>query len=418
MPKLHSIWKFRSHFPLQWPIKGKQANIRHKNVRILGIDPGLQTTGWGIIDVAGSRLAHVANGHCKAGTDDLGARLLSLFDQLTDIVNDWHPTEAAVEQTFVNRDGAGTLKLGQARGIAMLVPARAGLRVGEYAPNAVKKTVVGVGHADKRQVDHMVRLHLPGAKLAGSDAADALAIAICHAHHPPKRIASDGSHPKGLRMIGRLTGRLAYKALDHVMIDVGGVGYLVMCSDRTLAALPAVGEAVSLYTDLLVREDLLQLYGFTTVVEKEWHRLLMSVQGIGAKASLALLGALGPDGISRAIVLGDWAALKSAKGVGPKTAQRVVNELKDKAPSVMALGDGPSTAAAAVPPTDDTPATPLPPIPAAAPNAQTEALSALGNLGYTPPEAARAVTTALGDVPDADTTTLIRLALKALAPKG
>ena len=115
-------------------------------------------------------------------------------------------------------------------------------------------------------------------------------------------------------MIGRLAGRIDYRAADHVLIDVRGVGYLVYCSERTLRALPGVGEHVALYTDLLVREDLLQLYGFNTLAEKEWHRLLMSVQGVGAKASLAILGTLGPDGVGRAIALGDWNAVKAAKG--------------------------------------------------------------------------------------------------------
>lgn len=152
-------------------------------MRILGIDPGLRHMGWGIIDADGPRLRHVANGICHSVGDDLSLRLLSLFDQLTAVIGAHGPDAAAVEQTFVNKDGAGTLKLGQARGIAMLAPARAGLGVGEYAPNAVKKTVVGVGHADKRQVAHMVRVQLPGVEIAGPDAADALAIAICHAHH-------------------------------------------------------------------------------------------------------------------------------------------------------------------------------------------------------------------------------------------
>lgn len=152
-------------------------------MRVIGLDPGLRALGWGVIDVAGSRLSHVANGICKTSGSDLGARLASLFDQLTEIWTSFAPEAAAVEQTFVNKDGAGTLKLGQARGIAMLVPARSGVTVGEYAPNAVKKAVVGVGHADKVQVAHMVGLQLPGALIAGPDAADALAIAICHAHH-------------------------------------------------------------------------------------------------------------------------------------------------------------------------------------------------------------------------------------------
>ena len=152
-------------------------------MRVMGIDPGLRRTGWGIIELQGSRISHVANGVCVSTGEDLGLRLLSLHRQLTEVVVEHAPETAAVEQTFVNRDGAGTLKLGQARGIAMLVPAEAGLEIGEYAPNAVKKTVVGVGHADKAQVDHMVRMQLPGIDIAGPDAADALAIALCHAWH-------------------------------------------------------------------------------------------------------------------------------------------------------------------------------------------------------------------------------------------
>lgn len=152
-------------------------------MRVIGLDPGLRALGWGVIDVAGSRLSHVANGVCKTSGPDLGKRLASLFDQLTEVWTTFSPEAAAVEQTFVNKDGAGTLKLGQARGIAMLVPALSGVATGEYAPNAVKKAVVGVGHADKTQVAHMVSLQLPGVKLAGPDASDALAIAICHAHH-------------------------------------------------------------------------------------------------------------------------------------------------------------------------------------------------------------------------------------------
>lgn len=152
-------------------------------MRVIGIDPGLRNLGWGVIDVDGSRIRHVANGICTSEGKDLAARLLSLHGQLTHVVARYAPVTAAVEQTFVNKDGAGTLKLGQARGIAMLVPAQAGLPVGEYAPNKVKKTVVGVGHADKGQVMHMVKIQMPGVEIAGPDAADALAIAICHAHH-------------------------------------------------------------------------------------------------------------------------------------------------------------------------------------------------------------------------------------------
>lgn len=152
-------------------------------MRVMGIDPGLRSMGWGVIDIDGPRLRHVANGQIGSGTGDLAPRLLALYEQLTALVARFRPDCAAVEQTFVNKDGVATLKLGHARAIALLVPAQAGLQVGEYAPNAVKKTVVGVGKAQKPQVDHMVRMQLPGVQIEGPDAADALAIAICHAHH-------------------------------------------------------------------------------------------------------------------------------------------------------------------------------------------------------------------------------------------
>ncbi|KPP85706.1 MAG: crossover junction endodeoxyribonuclease RuvC [Rhodobacteraceae bacterium HLUCCO07] len=152
-------------------------------MRVLGIDPGLRNLGWGVVDVDGSRLSHVANGICRSGEGELPERLRRLYEELHAVVIKFAPDAAAVEQTFVNKDGAATLKLGQARGIALLVPAQAGLCVGEYAPNTVKKTVVGVGHADKAQVAHMVKMQLPGVVIEGPDAADALAVAICHAHH-------------------------------------------------------------------------------------------------------------------------------------------------------------------------------------------------------------------------------------------
>jgi len=218
-------------------------------------------------------------------------------------------------------------------------------------------------------------------------------------------------------MIGKLTGRVDYRGVDHVLLDVNGVGYTVHCSDRTLAALPGQGAVAALYTDLLVREDLLQLFGFLTLYDREWHRLLMSVQGIGAKASMAILGTLGAEGVARAIAIGDWAAIKAAPGVGPKIAQRVVMELKSKAPAAMALG---GTVHQALGDADvqviGTNAPAQSRAPQSAP-AQAEAMSALQNLGYAPSDAASAVATAAGDAPGADTPTLIRAALRLLAPK-
>ena len=220
-------------------------------------------------------------------------------------------------------------------------------------------------------------------------------------------------------MIGKIAGRVDYRSTDHVMIDVRGVGYIVYCSERTLASLPPAGEQTALYTELLVREDNLQLFGFTTLLEKEWHRLLISVQGIGAKASMAILGTLGPENTGRAIALGDWNAIKAAPGVGPKIAQRVVNELKDKAPGIMALGGslGAAIGDDVVEVIESTPVK-VAPKPSGSAQAQADALSALANLGYGPAEAASAVAEASGEAPEADTSALIRMALKKLAPKG
>lgn len=155
-----------------------------KTIRIIGIDPGLRRTGWGIINSEGSRLSHVANGTLKTdAAAALSDRLLQIHAQLTAVLAEWTPDEAAVEETFVNKDPRGTLKLGQARGIALLVPASAGLLVAEYAPNMVKKSVVGAGHAHKDQIGAMINILLPRCKPDSADAADALAVAITHAHH-------------------------------------------------------------------------------------------------------------------------------------------------------------------------------------------------------------------------------------------
>jgi crossover junction endodeoxyribonuclease RuvC len=152
--------------------------------RILGIDPGLTHTGWGVIESAGSHLRFVAAGAISTGTvDELPARLVQIHNALSHLIGEWRPDEAAVEHTYVNKNPAAALKLGQARGVALLAPAMAGLPVAEYQAMEVKRAVVGTGHADKIQVQDMVKRLLPGAVLKRADAADALAIAICHAHH-------------------------------------------------------------------------------------------------------------------------------------------------------------------------------------------------------------------------------------------
>ena len=231
-------------------------------------------------------------------------------------------------------------------------------------------------------------------------------------------------------MIGRLYGKIEYRSDDHLLLDVRGVGYIIYCSERTLRSLPAIGEFTLLYTDLLVREDVLQLFGFTTIVEKEWHRLLMTVQGVGAKAALAIMGALGEDGLSRAISIGDWATVKQAKGIGPKTAQRVINELKEKAPQVMAMAtivgqSSVDTKNSGLNSRDDNTklnseaeiADTISSYSIERQKNQADALSALKNLGYSPSEAANAIALA-SDLEDTSSTPdLIKKALKLLSPK-
>ena len=157
-------------------------------MRVLGLDPGLRHTGWGVIDVAGNRLTHVADGVIHAAPDEpLATRLVSLFRQITAVVERFAPDEAAVEETFVNRNASSTLRLGVARGVVLLAPAECGLPVAEYSANLDKKAVVGAGHAEKSQVQLMVRRLLPGCDGSEADAADALAVAICHAHHAATR---------------------------------------------------------------------------------------------------------------------------------------------------------------------------------------------------------------------------------------
>ena len=228
-------------------------------------------------------------------------------------------------------------------------------------------------------------------------------------------------------MIGSLKGRIEYRGNDHICVDVAGVGYIVYCSEKTLSTLPVDGEFITLFTDLVVREDLLQLFGFLTFAEKEWHRLLCSVQGVGAKGALAIQGILSVESLSRAILLSDWATIKTAPGVGPKIAQRIVNELKEKAPKVMAMGSIKSKKENQnIDVIDNMDNVML--------NEelldgkinkkenfqelQSDALSALVNLGYSQGDAASAIAQIVLEEDDYHVQDLIRNALKILAPKG
>ncbi|MBU0724820.1 MAG: crossover junction endodeoxyribonuclease RuvC [Alphaproteobacteria bacterium] len=177
-------------------------------MRLIGLDPGLRNTGWGVIDVEGTRLRHVANGVVRSdSTLDIASRLLQLNQGVAEVLEQFHPGEAAIEQTFVNKNPESTLKLGLARGAVILAPACRGIPVTEYAPNRVKKAVVGAGHAAKEQVQMMVRTLLPGSEAGSADAADALAVAICHAHFRQ----TSAVYARALAMAGAQGGRTAAK---------------------------------------------------------------------------------------------------------------------------------------------------------------------------------------------------------------
>ena len=256
----------------------------------------------------------------------LSRRLALIHRELADLIAEHAPDEGAVEETFVNRDPRSALKLGQARGVALAALALAGLHVAEYAANLVKKTVVGVGHAEKPQVAMMVKMLLPTSKRA--------------APTPPTRwrwrsaTRSTAARGQGRGVIGKLEGPASTVLdADGLILDVGGVGYLVAASARTLRGLPGVGEAVSLHIETQVREDAIRLFGFLTEAERDWFRLLQGVQGVGAKVALGILGALPGDALAQAIARQDKAMMARAPGVGPKLAARLVLELKDKAPA-------------------------------------------------------------------------------------
>ena len=226
-------------------------------IEILGVDPGLRNTGWGVIEVCGSRLSYVSCGSIRTDAQaSLAKRLAAIHTGLTDIIEGRSPQEAAVEETFVNRDPQSTLKLGQARGAAISALALKGLPVSEYAANLIKKTVVGVGHAEKAQVAMMVRMLLPtptpGVRCRRR---------ACGRDLP--RPASDGAG-EGRGMIGKLRGVVDSVQPGRPILDVNGVGYLVAASARTLRALPQRGEAAELLIETHVREDAIELYGFLT----------------------------------------------------------------------------------------------------------------------------------------------------------
>ena len=376
------------------------APIRHP-VRILGIDPGLRRTGWGVIEIDGNRLTFVGCGSVEPAEGlPLASRLLAIHEGLAAVLGDFRPVEAAVEQTFVNKDGVATLKLGQARGVAMLAPAMFGISVAEYAPEPGEEDR-GRRRSCRQEPDSGDAENPAAQGRAEISRRRRRARDRHHACPSPRqrRAAAEG----GRAMIGKLKGLIDSYGEDYVILDVGGVGYQVHCSARTLQALPSPGEAAVLSIETYVREDQIKLFGFRSDIEREWFRLLQTVQGVGAKVALAVLSTLPPSDLANAIALRDKAAVTRTPGVGPKVAERIVTELKDKAPAFANVDPALVHLSGAI--DNDR-----------APRPVTDAISALVNLGYGQPQAAAAIAGASRIAGEsAETAQLIRLGLKELA---
>ena len=370
-------------------------------VRIIGIDPGLRRTGWGVIETEGNRLVFIGCGSVEPPDHlPLASRLLAIHEGLAAVLGDFRPAEAAVEQTFVNKDGVATLKLGQARGVAMLAPAMFGIEVAEYAPQPGQENG-GRRRSCRQEPDRGDAEDFAAKGRAEIGRRRRRARDCDYACPSPRqhRAAAQGGEP----VIGKLKGMIDSYGEDYVILDVGGVGYQVHCSSRTLQALPSPGEAAVLSIETYVREDQIKLFGFRSDVEREWFRLLQTVQGVGAKVALAVLSTLPPAELANAIALRDKAAVSRTPGVGPKVAERIVTELKDKAPAFASVDPALVHLSGAI--DNDR-----------APRPVTDAISALVNLGYGQPQAAAAIAQASRSAGEnAETAQLIRLGLKELA---
>jgi Holliday junction DNA helicase RuvA len=372
--------------------------MTNEATRILGLDPGLRRTGWGVVASEGARLRWIAHGViAPPETAPFSERLLFLLEAVGEVCAAHDCDEAAIEEVFVNMNPVSTLKLGHARAAVMLAPARHGLSVAEYAPNLIKKAVVGAGHADKTQIAFMA------AAACGRGCEGRCRRCAGRGHHPCADAQAGLAHSlEGGGMIGRLRGVLAEVEADYCLIDCAGVGYVVACGARTLGRLPAPGDEATLHIESNWNaESGPRLYGFLTRDERRAFTTLTAIQGVGPKAALSVLDVLPPGELAAAVAREDKAAVARANGVGPKLALRIVTELKGKP-----LGDASFTPSA---PGVHAEIAPL------KPSVTGEAVSALLGLGVAEVNARRAVDQALirlGD--EADLSAVIRAALQEL----
>ena len=396
-------------------------------MRIFGIDPGSERTGYGCVETDGRRHHLVTCGAIGArAADSFPDRLARIHRELSALLTSCRPDCVAIENLFHATNVRSALKLGHARGVAMLAAVEAGCPVVEYTPAEIKRAVVGYGRAEKHQVQQMIKLLLGLAKPPSPhDAADALAVAICHLHSmPPAGIRDQGPGPESRpipgspdpgsripgkpahlasvpspcpRMIAFLRGRVLDKQPNRIILDVQGVGYELHVPLSTYYDIGDEGSEVSLRVHTHVREDALQLYGFLTALELQLFERLIATSGIGPKLAIAVLSGIDTRELVVAVQRGDVARLTGVPGVGKKTAERIVLELKDRlAHLAVPAGAGAGTMAA---PGD---------------RLRDDLLSALQNLGYHRPTAEKAVATTLSSTTEPTFEQALRSALREL----
>ena len=303
---------------------------------VLGVDPGVARLGLAVVGRRGRAASLVWSDTVRTSADlDEAERLGTLAAAVRAAIAVHVPTSVAVERVAFNRNQVSALTVARATGAVMVAAAEAGLAVEEYSPTQVKDAVTGMGNADKAQVHRaLVRVHGLRDVPEQPDAADAVAVALTHLTGTRSRAAARrgiaGRRALGGAMISFLEGEVVEKGPNRAVLNVAGVGYEVLVPSSVVGKLPAAGKRVRVHTRMVVRDDAMTLYGFTTTDERTLFDLLTGVSGVGPKVALSFLSALTPDALRRAVVAGDDAALTVVPGVGKKVAQRVVLDLRDK----------------------------------------------------------------------------------------
>ncbi len=385
------------------PVHAVTLYVPRRPARVFGVDPGLTRCGLGVVEgVPGRPPTLVAVGVIRtAADDDIATRLLAIETEIERWLTEYQPETVAVERVFSQRNVRTVMGTAQAGAVAIVCAARRGLPVALHTPSEVKAAVTGNGRADKDQVTTMVtRLLRMPERPRPADAADALALAICHLWRVPAVTARQPQHERRRSVIAHLNGTVAGVSPDGAVIDVGGVGLRVQCTPDTLASLK-LGEAARVSTSLVVREDSLTLFGFGSEDERNVFELLQTASGIGPRLALAMLAVHSPDALRRAVATEDLNALTMVPGIGRKGAQRIVLEMKDRlgAPGEV-VGNG------------------VAPARKAAPSWRDQVQSGLTNLGWSARDAEAAVAAVEaesdgGEVPDV--ATALRAALRKLS---